>query len=32
MNTEDELIQAYRELREGKFIKHKATEIDDITS
>jgi redox-sensitive bicupin YhaK (pirin superfamily) len=32
MNTEDELIQAFRELREGKFIKHKATEIDDITS
>ena len=32
MNTEDELIQVFRELREGKFIKHKATEIDDITS
>jgi len=32
MNTEDELIKAFQELREGKFIKHKATEIDDITS
>jgi hypothetical protein len=26
------LVQAFRELREGKFVKHKATEIDDITS
>jgi redox-sensitive bicupin YhaK (pirin superfamily) len=32
MSTKDELIQAFKELREGKFIKHKATEIDDITS
>ena len=32
MNTEEELVQAFQELREGKFIKHKATEVDDITS
>ncbi len=32
MNTEDELVQAFQELREGKFVKHKATEVDDITS
>jgi len=30
MNYEDEILQALRELREGIFVKHKATEIDDV--
>jgi len=30
MNTREELIQAFRELREGTFVKHKATEVDDL--
>jgi Pirin-related protein len=28
MNTHDELIQAFEELRKGTFVKHKATEYD----
>lgn len=30
MNYEEELVEAFRELREGTFVKHKATEINDI--
>jgi len=30
MNYEDEILQALKELREGTFVKHKATEIDDV--
>jgi redox-sensitive bicupin YhaK (pirin superfamily) len=31
MSTKEELIQAFKELREGKFVKHTATEVDDLT-
>jgi redox-sensitive bicupin YhaK (pirin superfamily) len=30
MNTREELVQAFRELREGTFVKHRATEVDDL--
>jgi len=30
MNTQDELMEAFRELKEGNFIKHKATEVNDL--
>jgi redox-sensitive bicupin YhaK (pirin superfamily) len=31
MNTKEELIQAFKELREGTFVKHRPTEVDDLS-
>ncbi len=31
MNSREELVQAFRELREGTFVKHRATEVDDLS-
>jgi redox-sensitive bicupin YhaK (pirin superfamily) len=31
MNTKEELIQAFKELKEGTFVKHTATEVDDLS-
>jgi redox-sensitive bicupin YhaK (pirin superfamily) len=31
MNTKEGLIQAFKELREGSFVKHTATEVDDLS-
>jgi redox-sensitive bicupin YhaK (pirin superfamily) len=30
MNTKEELIHAFKELKEGTFVKHTATEVDDL--
>jgi redox-sensitive bicupin YhaK (pirin superfamily) len=31
MNTKEELIQAFKELKEETFVKHTATEVDDLS-